>query len=137
MKKESLAKIRSCKALQGLGVADIISMPRFRENLAMYLHAQREDREKVRASYQAMRKLGGTKGYKLPAHVVDKVIDMSCEAFTLEYIAVIFHTSKRPFAERQYILQLGNQAYNVTLANIVIKEFPELKEYFYPKKNES
>ena len=77
MNKEILNKIRSCKALQGKTIADICEMPEFRDNLGAYIGAQREDRKAIRASYEAMKKLGGAKGYKLPAHPIDKVIGLS------------------------------------------------------------
>lgn len=137
MNPEVESKVRSCKELQGKTIFDICASDEFLENLAKYMEAQRADRKAIQASYQAMRKAGGAKGYKLPSHPIDRVIDMTCEAFTMEYIAVIYKSSKRPYAEREYIRQLGNQAYGVTIANIVCKEFPELKEKLFPKANEN
>jgi hypothetical protein len=99
----------------------------------MYLHAQREDREKVRASYQAMRKLGGTKGYKLPAHTIDRISTWSVEDFALEFYKVLAGRSEYPAAVREYVEQLGKQAYNVTIAQIICEEFPELNEELFPK----
>ena len=43
MKAETIKKIRSCKALEGKGIADIVAMPLFRENLAAYWTAQLQD----------------------------------------------------------------------------------------------
>ena len=137
MNKEILNKIRDCKALQNVTIEDLCKTDRFRDNLAAYMTAQREDRKAIRASYDAMRKLGGVKGYKIPAHPIDDVISMSVEEFAREYLNVISKSSKRPAAERQYILQLGQQAYNLTVAQIVVEEFPELKETLIPNTKNS
>lgn len=133
MKKEILAKIQSCKALSGKTVEELIATERFRNNLAAYMKAQREDRKQIRASYEAMRKAGGVKGYKLPAHPIDRVIDLSVDDFAAEYMSVIAKMSKRPHAERRYIQQLGQQAYNLTVAQIVVEEYPELESVLIPK----
>lgn len=133
MKKETLAKISKCKALQGLTVEDVVKSERFRDNLAAYLTAQREDRKAIRSSYAAMRKAGGAKGYKLPAHVIDKFMDCSVEEFANEYLKVLSKMSPRPMRERQYIGQLGQQAYNLTIMQFVIDEFPETAEEFIPR----
>lgn len=135
MDKKTRAKIASCKALQGKTIADVCEMERFRSNLAAYMEAQKTDRAAIRASYDAMRKLGGAKGYKLPAHVIDRVIELNTEQFAAAYLDVIWGVSPRPVAERNYIKQLGNQAYNLTVAQIVTEEFPELKSLFFPKTN--
>lgn len=137
MNKEILNKIRDCKALQNVTIEDLCNTDRFRDNLAAYMTAQREDRKAIRASYDAMRKLGGVKGYKIPAHPIDDVISMSVEEFAREYLNVISKCSKRPAAERQYILQLGQQAYNLTVAQIVINEFPELESVLIPKNKQN
>lgn len=95
--------------------------------------AQKEDRKQIRASYEAMRKLGGAKGYKLPAHPIDRVIDLSVDDFAAEYMAVIARVSERPVAERRYIQQLGQQANNLTVAQYVVEEYPELEPVLIPK----
>lgn len=95
--------------------------------------AQREDRKKIRESYEAMRKLGGAKGYKLPAHPIDRVIDMTVEDFAVEFAKVIGGSSVRPVSERRYIQQLGQQAYNLTVAQYVVDEYPELEPVLIPK----
>lgn len=133
MKKETLKKISKCKALQGMTVEDVVKSERFRENLAAYLTAQREDRKAIRSSYAAMRKAGGAKGYKLPAHVIDNFMDCTVEEFANEYLKVLSKMSLRPMRERQYIGQLGQQAYNLTIAQIVVDEFPEVAEELIPK----
>ena len=133
MKPETRNKIASCKALQEMTVADLCATVRFRDNLAAYMTAQRTDRDAIRKSYDAMRKLGGAKGYKLPAHPIDRVINLSVEDFAVEYLAVIANASKRPVAERRYIQQLGQQAYNLTVAQYVVDEYPELADELIPK----
>ncbi len=133
MKKETLKKISKCKALQGMTVEGVIKSDRFRDNLAAYLTAQREDRKAIRSSYAAMRKAGGVKGYKLPAHVIDKFMDCSVEEFVNEYLKVLSKMSPRPMRERQYIGQLGQQAYNLTVAQMVVEEYPELESVLIPK----
>lgn len=135
MDKQAQQKIASCKALQGKTVMDVCNMTEFKDNLAAYMKAQRDDRAAIRSSYEAMRKLGGAKGFKLPAHAIDRVIEMPVEQFAGAYMDCINGTCQRPAAEREYILQLGFQAYNKTVADFVLAEFPELKEIFYPKAN--
>lgn len=133
MDKDTQRKIESCKALQGKTVEELIATERFRNNLAAYMTAQKEDRKQIRASYEAMRKLGGAKGYKLPAHPIDRVIDLSVDDFAAEYMAVIARVSERHVAERRYIQQLGQQAYNLTVAQYVVEEYPELEPVLIPK----
>lgn len=135
MKNEIQQKIASCKALQNVTVEQLCQSDRFRDNLAAYMNAQREDRKAIRASYDAMRKLGGAKGFKIPAHPIDDLMSLSVDDFAREYLNVISKCSKRPAAERQYIRQLGQQAYNLTVAQIVINEFPELESVLIPKNN--
>lgn len=133
MNKDVQQKIQSCKALQGKTVEELISTEKFRNNLAAYLTAQREDRKAIRSSYEAMRKVGGAKGYKVPAHPIDRLMDLSVAEFSDEYMAVICGVSKRSHAERLYIQQLGQQAYNLTVSQIVVAEFPELENILIPK----
>lgn len=134
LNKETQQKIASCKALQGKTVEELIATDRFRNNLAAYMVAQREDRTQIRASYEAMRKVGGAKGYRLPAHPVDRVIDLSVDDFAAEFMAVIAKVSERSVAERRYIQQLGQQAYNLTVAQYVVDEYPELEPVLIPKE---
>lgn len=135
MNKEARKKIESCKALAGKTVEDVCNMDEFKTNLSAYMEAQRTDREAIRASYQAMRKMGGAKGYKLPAHPIDRVIGMSVDEFADAFKDVVAKRSPRPVAERDYIEQLGLQAYNLTVAKLVTAEFPELHDLFFPKAN--
>ena len=133
--KATRRKIESCKALQGKTVSDLVSTDRFEKNLAAYLTAQKEDRNTSQKSYEATRKAGGAIGLKLPAHPVDHFLDMSVADFAMEYLAVFAGISKRPKSERDYINQLGQQALNLTIAQIVCEEFPELEPALIPKKN--
>lgn len=126
-------KIESCKALQGETVSGVISSERFLSNLASYLQAQKEDRNAVRKSYEAMKRMGGAKGYKLPAHPVDRVVSMSADQVAVEFAKILSKKSTRPHSEREYIYQLGKQAYNLTIAQIVCDEFPELEPVLIPK----
>lgn len=135
MKKETLQKIRSCKALQGKDVADIIAMPRFLENLGAYWTAQKTDRDAIRKSYDAMRKMGGAKGYRIPAHVIDDLGGMTVDDLAVEYAKVVAGGSTRNHAERLYIRQIGQQAYNLTVAQYVVDEYPELANELLPKSN--
>lgn len=128
MKPETREKIENCKALRNMTVENLILTPRFRDNLAGYIAAQREDRNAIRASYDAMRKLGGAKGFKLPAHPIDRVINLSVQQFAEEFAAVVAKRSTRPLAERTYIKQLGQQAYNLTVIQYVVEEYPELAD---------
>lgn len=133
MKRETIEKISRCKALQGATVEDVVKSERFRENLAAYLTAQRDDRKAIQSSYKAMRKAGGAAGYKLPAHVIDKFMDCTVGEFVADYLEVLAKVSPRPMRERQYIRQLGGQAYNLTITQFVIDEFPELADELTPK----
>lgn len=137
MDKETIAKIKQCKALQGKTVFDIIQMPEFRNNLAAYWQAQKQDRAEIRKSYDAMRKLGGAKGYKLPAHPIDDLAQLSADEMVVEYARVVGRVCQRPAAERRYIEQLGQQAYALTTAQVVIAEFPELENVLIPKNKQN
>lgn len=135
MKKETLQKIRSCKALQGKTIFDVVALPRFVENLAAYWTAQKTDRDAIRKSYDAMRKMGGAKGYRIPAHVIDDLAQLSVDDLAVEYAKVVAGGSTRNNAERLYIRQIGQQAYNLTVAQYVVEEYPELKPELFPKKS--
>lgn len=130
-------KINECKALQGKTVADIVEMQRFQLNLTKYFTAQKEDRKAIQASYRTMHRFGTPKGYKLPAHAIDKVMDWSVEDLAVEYLRIFNKESKESAAVRKYIFQLAGQAYNLTIAQIVCEEFPELESYFFPKSKKN
>lgn len=133
MKPETIKKIERCKALQGKTIFDVVVMPRFVENLAAYWTAQKTDRDAIRKSYQAMRKMGGAKGFKLPAHPIDDLDGLTTEELAIEFAKVVAGGSNRVAAERKYIRQIGQQAYNLTVAQCVVDEFPELADELLPK----
>lgn len=133
MKPETIKKIERCKALQGKTIFDVVVMPRFIENLAAYWTAQKTDRDAIRKSYQAMRKMGGAKGFKLPAHPIDDLDGLTTEELAIEFAKVVAGGSNRVAAERKYIRQIGQQAYNLTVAQCVVDEFPELADELLPK----
>lgn len=133
MDKKINDAIRKCKALQGMTVEDVINSERYLDNLAAYIKAQRDDRKAIRQSYIAMRSIGGAPGYKLPSHPIDKVMYFSTAEFAEEYKRIIAKTSALPAAQRAYIFQLGQQAYALTVAQIVSDEFPELRDKLIPK----
>lgn len=135
MKKEILNKVRACKALQGKTIFDVVVMPQFIENLAAYWTAQRTDRDAIRKSYDAMRKMGGAKGYRISAHSIDDLDQLSVDDLAIEYAKVVAGGSTRNHAERLYIRQIGQQAYNLTIAQIVVDEYPELANELLPKSN--
>lgn len=126
-------KIDSSKALQGKTISDIIGMERFTDNLAAYIKAQREDRKSTRESFRAMLKSGMVSGKKVPAHPMDATLPWSVGEFAMEYLAVVTGVSKQSHAVREYVRQLGQQAYNLTIAQIVCDEFPELAPALLPK----
>lgn len=134
---EQKQKIASCKALQGMSIMDVVNTERFIVNLEKYMKAQRDDRAAIRSSYDAMRKLGGAKGMKIPAHVCDRVLMLPANVFAMEYLKVIAYSSEKSASEREYIRQLGQQAYNLTTAQYVCDEFPELHDVFFPKTNQN
>ena len=124
-----IEKIRACKALQGKTILDICLLPGFLSNLEAYVNAQREER-KIALDHAAQ--FGGGK-YHAPAHAIDKTMEWDMERWRDEFMAVLNKSSVQPAAVREYVRQLGMQAYNVTMANIVLLEFPELREYFFGK----
>lgn len=125
-------KIRSCKGLQGKSVADICRLDGFRENLWAYVTAQREEWKALRQHAELRSKSAG-KTLRAPSHAMDSTVDWDVYRWVDEFICVIGKTSNLSAAVREYVGQLGMQAYNVTIANIVLIEFPELREYFFGK----
>lgn len=134
MKKETLEKIKKCKALEGKSVVDVVSFSKFQDNLAAYWTSQREDRKVTYKSYEAMRKAGGARGYRVPSHVIDKLMELSTEDLSVAFVEILYKISKRPTAERKYIYQLGMQAYSLTVSQIIVEEFPELKDELLPTR---
>lgn len=124
LKKSTIDAIRNCKALQGKTVADICQTDAFLKNLKKYIKAQKEEREMAKNTI--------AKGFRLPAHVIDRIqvigLMDSPTLFAKEYCKILNKESELASIEREYIWQLGQQAYNLTIVNAVVKEYPELKK---------
>lgn len=131
MKRETRKKIDSCKALQGKTVEDVIMEQKFLDNLNAYWKAQREERIAAKKSYAAMHKLGNRKTF-LPAHTIDHLMNLTTEQLRDEFLHLFKRDSERSAAERKYIEQIGMQAYNLTVCQYVVAEFPELKDELLP-----
>jgi len=126
MDKAIADKVRKCKKLQGKNIVDVMDMRQFQDNLAAYWTQQRESRLQVERNYKLITK-------PVPAHPIANLMNLSVKQLMLEYLAVINGTSTRTSSERTYIKQLCQQAYNLTVAQIVCKEFPELEPELLPK----
>lgn len=127
MNKATIEAIKDCKELKGKTVSDICSMPEFMKNLSAYIKAQQEERDAARATL--------AKGMRLPAHPIDRVFDRlkTTEQFRDEYMKIINRVSDMSKVERLYVDQLGTQAYQLTVAQIIVKEHPELESELIPK----
>lgn len=137
MKRETIAKIRKCKALQNVSLIDICKGEKFITNLEAYFDAQKADREAIRKSFAAMQKIGGPRGLKLPAHALDHLAGLSVEELANEFLLIVQKISPLPANQRLYIEQICQQAYNLTIAQIVVEEFPELEAELLPKSQKS
>lgn len=135
MKKETLEAIRNCKALQGQTIADICQTDEFLGILDKYMRVQLEERQAARNAILTPNRLN----QRLPAHVIDKVEKLglmnSPTRFANEWCKIINRESELSAKEREYVRQLGQQAFNLTVANFVIKENPELRSELYNTKN--
>lgn len=134
--KEISEKIAKVEALQGKTIGDVMQMPLFLEILTAYLTEQKETRKAAQQSFKAMavQNPGLAMRFHLPAHCIDKFIDMTPEQFRDEITEVMEARSKRPAQERKYIKQLGDQAIDCTIAKICCEQFPELTEVYFPKR---
>ena len=126
----------SCAALAGKSVRDVVCSSRFLENLSAYWTEQREARRSVEASYRAMHKLGAPKGYRLPSHVVCRLMGLTAAEMASEFLDVLSGVSPRSNAEREYIRQLGMQAYALTVSQYIVDEHPELAGELLPEPDE-
>lgn len=126
-------RIKTCKALEGKTIFDVLKMDEYANNLEAYIQAQKEDREQTKASFNAMKKLN--KMARLPSHVIDHFTDWQTKDYIYEYMRILQQKSGSKADERRYILQICQQAYNKTVADFVVAEFPQFKKYFYPKAN--
>lgn len=123
----------SCKWLDGKTVWDVISTPEFLENLGKYFEAQKEDYKAAAATFKATAR----RFQRMPAHAITHFLDMSTEAFRDEFCRCLAKRSIRPCAQREYVEQLGMQAYNITVANAIVAEFPETKDILFPTTNKN
>lgn len=129
--KKYKKEFQECKALKGKSVKDILISEKFQQNFTAYWNSQKADREAAIASAKAM----GAKirGFKVPAHAIDAFMKDSVGDMIVDYTMVLSGQSKRPARERVYLRQLGDQAYNKTIAEILIEEFPYLEDELMPK----
>lgn len=125
--KETKRKIASCKALRDVTVYDIIGMPRFGENLTAYWTAQKTDREAMKRAVAAIGKMGVANPPKVSAHPIDELLPLTAEELATEYAKVLAGTCQYRRKQTEYIRQIGQQAYNLTVAQIVCEEYPELE----------
>lgn len=102
-------------------VLDILQTETFHKHLEIQLRAQKELRAAARKTIGAHR--------RLPAHVVDKFVDMTTEQFYDEVLLVLDKRSTRPARERQYISQLAKVSYDEAVREIVADASPEYREY--------
>ena len=133
MSPETIAKVKACRALRGKTVEMVCRMPEFIANLDALIQVQRKDRQAVRDSYEVLKKNPSTKGFKLPAHAIDRLWNLDAEQFSDEYLAVLDKSSSRSAAERKYIQQLAQQAYRYTVICFVVAEFPETRDELLPR----
>lgn len=122
MNEEVIKLIRSSKALAGKSVAEVVRSERYIGALERLMQAQATDRKAVRKFYEDARRAG--KAMKLPAHVCDKCLNVTAAEFAEEFLLTFNATSPRPRAEREYINQLGTQAYDEVITEILEEEFP-------------
>jgi len=126
MDKAIAEKVRECKALQGKSVIDVMDMQEFQDNLAAYWTQQIKSRKEVEKNYKLICK-------RVPAHAIGNLQNLSVSQLMREYVLILDGMSERPSQERLYIKQICKQAYNLTVAQIVCKEFPELEKELLPK----
>lgn len=120
MEKDVIEKIRICKALQGKTIVDVCSMPQFMDNVSAYLAEQKELRE---VTLRAI-----PNGKRAASHVIDRIKLDDVTGIIDEYVLILAKKSRKSASERLYIEQICQQAYNLTICQIVCKEFPELND---------
>lgn len=122
--KELAEQLKQVEALQ-VTVLEIMQGPTFKKWINAELSQQRELRKMAR---------NVAKG-RIPAHTVDRFMDISVDEFIAEAINVLAGVSKRPRREREYIRQLSKVAYDKAVKEIAIAEKPELAEMFEKNGN--
>ena len=126
MKESELQeKLRQVDFLRDKTVMDVIFTDEFLSKLNALFEQQKSLRKEVQKVWKG----------RAPAHTVDKFMDYSAEQMRDAYLLVLNKTSELPAAQRLYIKQLGNLAYNGVVKSEAIKQFPELKAYFHGSKS--
>lgn len=128
MDKSVADKVKQCKALQGKTFLDVMDMPEFKDNLAVYWEQQRVSRKQVEKNYLVVTK-------NAPRHPIAQIMNYTVDDMIFEYVQIHIRKSILPTSVRAYIMQLCKQAYSLTVAQIVCKEFPELESVLIPKSN--
>lgn len=119
-----MQKLSEVECLREHSVFDVIMSEIFLRKMDSRLGQQKQLRQETLRLIEKEQKL------RLPAHTVDLFLKHTAEEFRDEYISVLGKTSKRSAAERKYIEQLGNLAYNDAVEEMACEECPELKEEF-------
>lgn len=125
--KEFQQRLSEVQCLREQSVFDVIMSDTFLKRIGVRLEAQKQLRLAARNSVKG-------KG-RLLAHTIDHFMTYSPEEFRDEYISVTAKRSMRNHADRVYIEQLGNLAYNDTIREMVVAECPDLEEEFNKRTN--
>lgn len=123
-----MQKLSEVECLRENSVFDVIMSEIFLRKMDSRLNQQQQLRQSTLRMIEKEQKL------RLPAHTVDRFLKHTAEEFRDEYISVLGKTSKRSAAERKYIEQLGNLAYNDAVEEMACEECPELKEEFAKRR---
>lgn len=134
MNESTKAKIMQTAALKDKTIADILETDVFKKNIAAYLKAQREDRSKAKEYIWKMAKHVRNNIWP-KSHVIDRLDYLTPDNFAFYFGRVLEHRSRLPKSERDYIDQIGRQAFNKTIADIAIAERPELELEIYSSLN--
>lgn len=121
-------------ALKDKTIGDILKMDLFKQNIGAYLKAQREDRSKAKEYIRNMAK--HVRNYIWPkSHIIDRLDYLTPDNFAFYFSKILEKKSVLPASEREYIRQIGLQAFNKTIADIAIAERPELEIEIYQSSN--
>lgn len=134
MTEETKAKMMQTAALKDKTVGDILNSDLFKTNIAAYLKAQREDRTKAKEYIRSMAKQVKFRIWP-KSHVIDRLDYLTPDNFASYFAKVLEHRSSLPKSEREYIEQIGRQAFNKTIADFAIAERPELENEIYSSNN--
>ena len=114
-------RLSEVQCLRELTVYDVIMTEQFLKAITSRLEQQKALRRATLAAIKSGRAL---------SHTVDKFMAHTPEQFRDDYLLVVSKTSPKSAAERKYILQLGDLAYNDAVEKLVLAECPELEEEF-------